>query len=248
LWGFGASRHVLSMCERHVVNPARISEAISSQTRVPGDTGVLQNSYSSAGVVCPMSGGSWSGPWWSGFGPDGRYNGGYEPDDRGGNGSQSSTSGYETARIRGGKGKGKGGRHGGKGKGKGKCSKDGGVRWGISEALLMTLIPGFGPSSATEPSSATAWLDVPVEQAAAATSLTKEEVKEEPGEEFVEFEFLEFGGASKWQLVVQPVPPVMGEASAERTAFIEFTKDYLRTSFTEAELASMFEEDDVVVG
>lgn len=247
MWGFGASRHVLSMCERHVVNPARISEAISSQTRVPGDTGVLQNSYSSAGVVCPMSGGSWSGPWWSGFGPDGRYNGGYEPDDRGGNGSQSSTSGYETARIRGGKGKGKGkgkgSKDGGKGKGKGKGSKDGGVRWGISEALLMTLIPGFGPSSATEPSSATAWLDAPVEQAAAATSLTKEEVKEEPGEEF-----LEFGGASKWQLVVQPVPPLMGEASAERTAFIEFTKDYLRTSFTEAELASMFEKDDVVVG
>jgi hypothetical protein len=40
----------------------------------------------------------------------------------------------------------------------------------------------------------------------------------------------------------------MGEASAERTAFIEFTKDYLRASFTEAELASMFEEVDVVVG
>ena len=243
MWGFGASRHVLSMWARPVVNPARFSEAISSQTRVPGDTGVLQNSYSSAGVVCPMSGGSWSGPWWSGFGPDGRHNGGYEPDDRGGNGSQSSTSGYETVRIRGGKGKGKGGRHGGKGKGKAKGSKDGGVRWGISEALLMTLIPGFGPSSATEPSSATAWLDVPVEQAAAATSLTKEEVKEEPGEEF-----LEFSGASKWQLVVQPAPPVMGEASAERTAFIEFTKDYLRASFTEAELASMFEEVDVVVG
>ena len=189
-----------------------------------------------------MSGGSWSGPWWSGFGPDGRYKGGYEPDDRVGKGSQSSQSGYEPS-IRGGKGKGEGGRHGGKGKGKGKGSKDGGVRWGISEALLMTLIPGFGPSSATEPSSATAWLDVPVEQAAAATSLTKEEVKEEPGEEF-----LEFGGASKWQLRVQPVPPEMGEASAERTAFIEFTKDYLRASFTEAELASMFEVVDVVVG
>ena len=189
-----------------------------------------------------MSGGSWSGPWWSGFGPDGRYKGGYEPDDRVGKGSQSSQSGYEPS-IRGGKGKGKGGRHGGKGKGKGKGSKDGSVRWGISEALLMTLIPGFGPSSATEPSSATAWLDGLVEQAAAATSLTKEEVKEEPGEEF-----LEFGGASKWQLRVQPVPPEMGEASAERTAFIEFTKDYLRASFTEAELASMFEVVDVVVG
>ena len=243
MWGFGASRHVLSMWARPVVNPARFSEAISSQTRVPGDTGVLQNSYSSAGVVCPMSGGSWAGPWWSGFGPDGRYNGGYEPDDRGGNGSQSSQSGYEPGRTRGGKGKGKGGRHGGKGKGKGKDSKDGSVRWGISEALLMTLIPGFGPSSATEPSSATAWLDVPVEQAAAATSLTKEEVKEEPGEEF-----LEFGGASKWQLRVQPAPPEMGEASAERLAVIEFPKDYMRAQVTEAELQSMFEVVELGLG
>ena len=223
MWGFGASRHVLSMWARPVVNPARFSEAISSQTRVPGDTGVLQNSYSSAGVVCPMSGGSWSGPWWSGFGPD----------DRGGNGSQSSTSGYETVRIRGGKGKGKGGRHGGKGKGKAKGSKDGGVRWGISEALLMSLLAGPAGSGGP-PSSATDWLDAPPEQAAAASSLTKDEVKDEDS-------YTEFAGASKWKFCVQPAPP-------DRLAFIEFTKDYLRAQFTEAELQSMFEVVDVVVG
>ena len=101
----------------------------------------------------------------------------------------------------------------------------------------MTLIPGFGPSSATD------WLDAPVEQAAAATSPTKEEVKDEPGEEI-----LEFAGDSKWKFVVQPAPPEMGEASAERKAFIEFTQAYLRASFTEAELQSMFEVVDVVVG
>ena len=227
------------MCERHVVNPVRISEAISRQTRVPGDTGVLL-----VWLLFQLAMDSPSAAEWlltNGFGPGGRFSGGYAPDDLGGKGPQSSQSGYVPIRYMPmgtfkGKGKDKG-----KGKGKGK-GKDGGVRFGISEDLLMSLL-GEPAGSGGASSSATDWLDAGAEQAAAASNLTKEEMKEEPGEEF-----LEFGGASKWQLRVQPVPPEMGEASAERTAFIEFTKDYLRASFTEAELASMFEVVDVVVG
>ena len=176
----------------------------------------------------------------NGFGPDGRFSGGYEP-------------GFEGWRH-GGKGKGKGkgtkgGRHGGKGKGKGKGSKDGGVRYGISEDLLMSLL-GEPAGSGGPPSSATDWLDAPPEQAAAASSLTKDEVKDEPSEipSRGEDSYTEFAGASKWKFCVQPAPPEMGEASAERKAFIEFTQAYLRASFTEAELQSMFEVVDVAVG
>jgi hypothetical protein len=52
---------------------------------------------------------------------------------------------------------------------------------------------------------------------------------------------LSFAGIGKWELCVQPEPPRMGETSVERAAFVAFTKDFLRSEFTDAELASMLE-------
>ena len=52
---------------------------------------------------------------------------------------------------------------------------------------------------------------------------------------------LSFAGISKWELCVQPEPPRMGETSVERAAFVAFTKEFLRSEFTDAELASMLE-------
>ena len=131
-----------------------------------------------------------------------------------GQGSQSgyvpwSHSVYEPI-FRGGKGC-RGGRHGSKGKGKGKSSKDGGVRWGISDALLTSLL-GEPAGSGGPSSSAAAWLDVPAEQAAAATSLTKDEVKHEP----IADSFLSFSGVGKYEICVQPEQP-SGSSSSPRT-------------------------------
>jgi hypothetical protein len=50
-----------------------------------------------------------------------------------------------------------------------------------------------------------------------------------------------FAGVSKWELIVQPEPPSMAETSVERAAFVAFTKEFLRSEFTDAELASMLE-------
>jgi len=52
---------------------------------------------------------------------------------------------------------------------------------------------------------------------------------------------LSFAGVSKWELCVQPEPPRMGETSVERAAFVAFTKEFLRSEFTDSELASMLE-------
>ena len=52
---------------------------------------------------------------------------------------------------------------------------------------------------------------------------------------------LNFAGVSKWEICVQPEPPRMGETSVERAAFVAFTEEFLRSEFTDAELASMLE-------
>ncbi len=175
-----------------------------------------------------MSGGSWSGPWGRASGGwSGGWRGGYEPANRGGKGS-------------------KGGRNCGKGKGKG--SKGGGDGWLISGALLSSLL-GETAGSGGPPPSASDWIDAPTEQAAAASSPTKDEAKNETtkGEPAEPTElpsradsFLVSAGVSKWEICVQLEPP-LGETLVERLACIEFTKESLRAQFTNAELASMFE-------
>ena len=136
-----------------------------------------------------------------------------------------------------GKDKGKGEDKGkGKGKGKGKSSNDGGGRWGISDALHWSLLNQQGGSGGPS-SSAAAWLDEGAEQAAAATSPTKDEVKDE----LMADSSLSFAGAGKYEIRVEPLPPLQGETSDERLEFLEFTKDFLRAEFTEAELSSIFE-------
>ena len=91
------------------------------------------------------------------------------------------------------------------------------------------------------PASATSWLDGLAEQAAAATSLTKDEVNDEVKDELMADSFLSFSGAGKYEIRVEPLPPLQGETSDERLEFLEFTKDFLRAEFTEAELSSIFE-------
>ena len=82
----------------------------------------------------------------------------------------------------------------------------------------------------------------PPVQAAAASSLTTVEVKDPttqcgPSRE----DSWNFAGVSKWEIWVRPEPPWMGETSAERSAFVAFTKEFLRGEFTDEELASMLE-------
>ena len=84
-----------------------------------------------------------------------------------------------------------------------------------------------GTLSATEPTVATSPDERPPVQAAAASSRGDS--------------CLSFAGISKWELCVQPEPPRMGETSVERAAFVAFTKEFLRSEFTDAELASMLE-------
>ena len=125
----------------------------------------------------------------------------------------------------------------GKGKGKGKSSNDGGGRWGISDALHWSLLNQQGGSGGPS-SSAAAWLDEGAEQAAAATSPTKDEVKDE----LMADSSLFFAGAGKYEIRVEPLPPLQGETSDERLEFLEFTKDFLRAEFTQVELALIFVE------
>ena len=103
--------------------------------------------------------------------------------------------------------------------------------------------------------SATDWLDAPTVatspderppvQAAAASSLTKVEVKDATTQSGPSRgdSWNSFAGLSKWEICVQPEPPRMGETSVERAAFVAFTKEFLRSEFTDAELASMLELD-----
>jgi hypothetical protein len=164
----------------------------------------------------------------------GGWRGGYEPGPAGGKASQGGWwhGGYEPAS---GGGKGSKGRKG----------------WRISDELLTELLGGATASGGTL--SATDWLDAPTVatspderppvQAAAASSLTKDEVKDATTQSGPSRgdSYLSFAGISKWEICVQPEPPAMGETSVERSAFVAFTKEFLRAEFTDAELASMLE-------
>ena len=157
------------------------------------------------------------GGWRGGYepGPGGWWHGGYEPASGGGKGSK--------------------GRKG----------------WRISDELLTELLGGATASGGTL--SATDWLDAPTMatspderppvQAAAASSLTKVEGKDATTQSGPSRgdSWNSFAGLSKWEICVQPEPPAMGDTSAERSAFVAFTKEFLRAEFTDAELASMLE-------
>ena len=187
-----------------------------------------------------MSGGSWSGPW-------GRASGGKGANDSMGGWRGGWRGGYEPG-YRGGKGS-KGGRHGGYEPGPrgGKGSTGGGKGWLISEDLLSSLL-GEASGSGGMPS-ASDWLDAPVaatspderppEPSVAASSPTKDEtkdesIKDEPAEPTTDMS----GHEPRWTICVQPDPPA-GPPCALRSDFVEFTKEWLRVNFSDAELASM---------
>ncbi len=94
-----------------------------------------------------------------------------------------------------------------------------------------------------DPSVATSPDERPPVQAAAASSLTTVEVKDPTTQcgPSREDSWNSFAGVSKWEMWVRPEPPAMGETSAERSAFVAFTKEFLRVEFTDEEIASMLE-------
>jgi hypothetical protein len=102
------------------------------------------------------------------------------------------------------------------------------TEWGRAE-------PHPGASGGTL--SATDWLDAPT----VATSPDERPPVQAAAASSRGDSCLSFAGVSKWELCVQPEPPRMGETSVERAAFVAFTKEFLRSEFTDAELASMLE-------
>ena len=87
------------------------------------------------------------------------------------------------------------------------------------------------------------WLDLPerLEAPTVATSPDERPLVQAAAASSRGDSCLSFAGISKWEICVQPEPPRMGETSVERAAFVAFTKEFLRSEFTDAELASMLE-------